>query len=96
MGKDKRYSFENYIFDPILITGFLLRAKFPKVFTDEENILKENENFTDIKTFNNQRLQFSIIDFFINKMKIIKGDIALHKYVRTKSRGFCKKLISKT
>ena len=30
MGKNKRYTKENYIFDPILITAFLLREKLIK------------------------------------------------------------------
>lgn len=54
LGLNKRYSIENYIFDPILLGVFLLREKF---ITRDKFNLKESESFTVISGFSETRLQ---------------------------------------
>ena len=64
LGEGKRYSIENYLFDSILLSALLLREKI----VDRTDLgLKENENYTDFKSFNSQRLQ-SISDFVVAKV----------------------------
>ncbi|WP_320052004.1 AAA family ATPase [uncultured Acetobacteroides sp.] len=65
LGENKRYSIENYIFDPILITAFLLREKF---ITRDDLGLTKNESFTDFKNLSQDKLQ-QIADYTINRVK---------------------------
>ncbi|MGB7522078.1 MAG: AAA family ATPase, partial [Spirulinaceae cyanobacterium] len=57
LGEKKRYSIENYIFDPILLITFLLREK---LVTREELNLKDNFIYTDILKLDNAELQLLI------------------------------------
>ncbi|MGB3694923.1 MAG: hypothetical protein WA999_19595, partial [Spirulinaceae cyanobacterium] len=57
LGENKRYSIENYIFDPILLITFLLREK---LVTREELNLKDNFIYTDILKLDNAELQLLI------------------------------------
>ena len=74
LGEGKRYSIENYIFDPILISAFLLREK---IISRDNLGLKESENYTDFKHFDESKLQV-IVDSFLAMMDIPVGisDIA--------------------
>ena len=63
--ENKRYSIENYIFDPILLAAFLFRERI----IDRTNIgLEENETHTDLRRFNNEKLQ-KIANYIIDKIK---------------------------
>lgn len=65
LGKGKRYSIENYIFDPIFLSAFLLREKF----IDRATLgLKEGVRYTDFSSLDNLQLQ-SIADFIANQAK---------------------------
>lgn len=64
LGENKRYSIENYIFDPLLVSAFLIREK---IFTRMELGLNENETYTDFKNFSNEKLQ-KIADKFFDKI----------------------------
>lgn len=63
IGKDRRYSIENYIFDPIIFAVYLLREKFVE---KTEVGLNDTERYIDIEKFDNARLQL-IVDFIVNK-----------------------------
>jgi energy-coupling factor transporter ATP-binding protein EcfA2 len=74
IGKDKRYSIENYIFDPIIVGAYLLREKF---IEKTEVGLSETERYTDIEKFDNARLQV-IVDFIIGKAAtMLPADLGL-------------------
>lgn len=77
LGKDRRYSIENYIFDPIILCAFLIREKILK---REEFELLNHENYIDLKFFNNVRLQ-KISDLLILKIKPNTTDINNEKQV---------------
>lgn len=65
LGKECRYSIENYILDPILLAAFLLREKIlPKVDLG----LSNEESFTDMKKFDNTRLQ-KAVDAVLSKAR---------------------------
>jgi ABC-type transport system involved in cytochrome c biogenesis ATPase subunit len=64
LGEGKRYSIENYILDPILVTALLLREK--KIDRSDIN-LDEDQNYTDFTKLNIEQIQF-ISDFFIDKI----------------------------
>ncbi|MCP4298650.1 MAG: ATP-binding protein, partial [Proteobacteria bacterium] len=65
LGKNHRYSIENYIFDPILLAAFLLREKFIR----RESIgLQPSENYTDFKNFENFRIQ-QIADYIEGRIR---------------------------
>lgn len=64
LGQGKRYSIENYIFDPILLAAFLIREKFVERSTFG---LSEDEKYADFEDFDNTRLQ-SIVDFIASKV----------------------------
>ncbi|MEM9833512.1 MAG: ATP-binding protein [Bacteroidota bacterium] len=67
LGKDKRYSIENYIYDPLLLGAYLLREKFlPKM----ELGLRDNETYIDLRNFDDSKLQY-IVDVISNKVKSI-------------------------
>lgn len=65
LGKDKRYSIENYIFDSILIAAYLLRERF---ITREDLYLNNNETYADFKNLSQIQLQ-TISDFITNKIQ---------------------------
>lgn len=65
LGNNKRYSIENYIFDPIIFAAFLLGEKLIK----REEIGLSSENYTDFKSFNSSKLQ-SIADYIISNIQI--------------------------
>lgn len=65
LGENKRYSIENYIFDPILVITFLLREK---LVTREQLELKETFIYTDILKFNDPKLQ-ALADWIVNKVQ---------------------------
>jgi hypothetical protein len=54
MGEGKRYSLENYLFDPVLLAALLLREKI----LDRNSLnMREGENFVDLKELSSERLQ---------------------------------------
>lgn len=65
LGHNKRYSIENYIFDPLLVGAYLLREKFI-----ERSVLKLNDtdNYTDFSKFESIQLQL-ITDVILDKIK---------------------------
>lgn len=65
LGENKRYSIENYIFDPILVITFLLREK---LVTREQLELKETFIYTDILKLDSAELQ-SLADWIVNEVK---------------------------
>lgn len=65
LGKETRYSIENYILDPVLIAAFLLREKFIEPI---EVGLCERETYVDFGTFDDTQLQ-QIADFIVEKVK---------------------------
>lgn len=66
LGYQKRYSIENYIFDPLLVVAFLLRSKFIKP-SDIGLSESENESYLNLSTLTNESLQ-KVVDFIITKM----------------------------
>jgi AAA domain, putative AbiEii toxin, Type IV TA system len=64
IGQNKRYSLENYIFDPILLAAFLLREKF---IDRTELGLTEGDRYTDFLHFEDAKLQ-AIADFITDKI----------------------------
>jgi len=66
LGKEKRYSIENYILDPVLIAALLLREKW---IERNEIGLSQHETYINFATFDSTRLQ-SIADFVVNKVKV--------------------------
>lgn len=64
LGYEKRYSIENYIFDPLLVVACLLRSKFIKS-TDVG--LSADESYLNLSTLTNESLQ-KVVDFIITKM----------------------------
>jgi AAA15 family ATPase/GTPase len=65
LGKEKRYSIENYILDPVLVTAFLLREKWIKRSAIG---ISDDETYIHFATFDDARLQ-RIADFVVNKVK---------------------------
>ncbi len=64
LGQNKRYSIENYIFDPLLISALLLRDK---IIIKEDLELSNNENYSDFKNLSIVQLQI-ISDFLTTKV----------------------------
>jgi ABC-type branched-subunit amino acid transport system ATPase component len=64
LGHGKRYSIENYIFDPILLTAFLLREKW---ISRAEVGLSDNEIYIDVAKCDNAMLQI-IVDFITDRI----------------------------
>ena len=64
LGENKRYSIENYIFDPILISALLLREKF---INRQELGLGNEKNYSDFKNLTTVQLQF-MSDFLTSKV----------------------------
>lgn len=67
LGNGNRHSIENYILDPLLIGGLLLREK---IVPKDELQLAANETFIDIKNFNKERLQM-VADYVTNKVSAV-------------------------
>lgn len=65
LGEGKRYSTENYFFDPILLAIFLLIDDASKV---PDIGLKSGETYIDVINFDNQRLQI-ICESILEKIK---------------------------
>lgn len=64
LGNGKRYSIENYIFDPVMVAAFLLREKW----IDCSSLgLAENFRYIDLENFDNANFQ-TIADFIINNV----------------------------
>jgi uncharacterized protein (DUF952 family)/energy-coupling factor transporter ATP-binding protein EcfA2 len=71
LGSDKRYSIENYIFDPIYIGALLLQEC---MVTREELGLKGSESYIDFKRLQVEQLQ-TISDFVIDKVRPLLKDL---------------------
>lgn len=54
LGYNKRYSIENYIFDPVLLGFYFLREK---ILTNEELGLDESDRFLDYTSFDEAKIQ---------------------------------------
>lgn len=54
LGEGKRYAIENYLLDPILLATFLL---IEQLLTPDQIGLEPDENYTNISTFENSKLQ---------------------------------------
>ncbi len=65
LGKEKRYSIENYIFDPILLAAFLIREKF---IERSALGLSEEKIYADFAHFGDTQLQ-SIVDCIVDKLR---------------------------
>ncbi|WP_287732373.1 AAA family ATPase [Microcystis sp. M090S1] len=86
LGKETRYSIENYILDPVLIAAFLLREKFIEPI---EVGLRKRETYVDFGTFDDTRLQ-QIADFIVEKVKPkiqseVQDDCLLCQYLSGKT-----------
>jgi ABC-type Mn2+/Zn2+ transport system ATPase subunit len=66
LGNGKRYSIENYLFDPILLAALLLHERF---ILREDLDLKNNETYTNFKSLSQDQLQV-ISDFVIPKVSL--------------------------
>lgn len=64
LGENKRYSIENYLFDPILISALLLRDK--TIIREDVGLVK-NESYGDFKNLSAGQLQV-ISDFLTSKI----------------------------
>lgn len=65
IGDGNRYSMENYILDPLLLSTLLFREKL----IDRSDIgLDEHENVTDMKNFTNDRLQ-TVANYVIKQVE---------------------------
>jgi AAA domain, putative AbiEii toxin, Type IV TA system len=65
LGKNKRYSIENYILDPLLVAAFLLREKWINRLSLG---LNKDEVYTDLRNFDNARLQI-VANFIVDKVR---------------------------
>jgi hypothetical protein len=65
LGHGKRYSIENYIFDPLLLGAFLIREKW---IERDEIGFNSNETYVDIAKLDNDRLQV-VANFIVSKVK---------------------------
>lgn len=75
LGKGKRYSIENYIFDPIFLAAFLLRERYvPYAVLG----LRDRDRHTDFKGFDNQTLQ-SLANLVVDRVRAIVGDLSDEK-----------------
>jgi ABC-type cobalamin/Fe3+-siderophores transport system ATPase subunit len=65
LGHEKRYSIENYVFDPLILSAYLLREK-----VKDRNYfgLSEDENYFDFRNFDSKRLQ-KIVDSLMDTIK---------------------------
>ncbi len=65
LGHSKRYSIENYVFDPLILAAFLLRDK---LINKQDVGLVDDETYLDMKKFDSERLQV-IADYIVNSIK---------------------------
>lgn len=65
LGNGNRYAIENYIFDPILVSGLLLREK---IVQSEAIGLAKDKTYFDFKNFNQEELQ-GITNFITSSIK---------------------------
>jgi ABC-type cobalamin/Fe3+-siderophores transport system ATPase subunit len=64
-GGGKRYSLENYIFDPVILAAFLVR----ETFISRASIgLNRDERYTDISKFDDAKLQ-AAADFILDELR---------------------------
>ncbi|WP_273212531.1 AAA family ATPase [Runella zeae] len=77
LGEGKRYSIENYLFDPLLLGALLLRQK---LLSKTDLGLTQEESYTDLKSFSQERLQ-KIIDFISNALSI-EGELIDYRIVK--------------
>lgn len=77
LGQGNRYSIENYLFDPILLAGLLLREKYIK---KEDLGLINNETYIDFKRLTKEQLQ-KIANFVVSKIESIvqPKEIIMHE-----------------
>lgn len=65
LGRDLRYSIENYILDPILVAAFLLREKF---VARSDLAMSDSSTYLDLARSSNPELQ-KIAQFVLDKLK---------------------------
>ncbi len=70
LGREKRYSIENYLFDPLILAAYLLREKHIK---RSELKLEESDTFISFAKFESAKLQ-KITDLILQKLKNKFGD----------------------
>jgi ABC-type multidrug transport system ATPase subunit len=73
LGNDKRYSIENYIFDPILLAAFLVREQYFDKFDKVASGLEKQDRYTDFSDFDDVKLQ-AIADYIIEKVRLKVGN----------------------
>lgn len=66
LGNGNRYSIENYLLDPLLVSAFLLREK---IISGEDLGLTKDENYSEFKNLTQPQLQI-ISDFFKTKISV--------------------------
>ena len=64
LGPASRYSIENFILDPLLVSALLLREK---IIDRKDFGLNENQNYTDFQILESAELQ-NVVDFYISKI----------------------------
>lgn len=62
LGEKERYTFENFILDPLLVSALLIREK---IIQKGYFGLESNENYYDFKSFKSEKLQKIINQFFL-------------------------------
>ncbi len=81
LGKGKRYSLENYIFDPLLLAYYLFREK---ILSRQDLNLKNNETLVDFKKLKKNEIEF-IVNILLTKIKTkikeTNNDLADVKYI---------------
>lgn len=65
LGEDTRYSIENYILDPVILSAYLLREK---VVDNSAFGLPSEVTYLDVRDFENDKLQM-LVDFIIDSMR---------------------------
>lgn len=65
IGDGNRYSIENYILDPLLVTILLLREK---LISRDDLGLSSEENYTDFINFGSKKIQ-SLLSFYLEKVR---------------------------
>jgi ABC-type branched-subunit amino acid transport system ATPase component len=88
LGQGKRYSIENYIFDPVILAAFLL---LEGCITREMIGLEQNETYFHLQTFESDRLQI-VANFMVDKLKDFKpenyqDEPKICQYINGKSVG---------
>lgn len=67
-GANERYTIENFIFDPLLVAAYLLRAQKNQKQTDDILNLTQDKNYVDFKTLDNDTLQ-KVSDYIVDQVK---------------------------